>query len=154
MYVKAVFNVISISVSPDWDFSSGWAWISFFSLWSFSRSLQLLCCFTFFHSIDESFTVMAAGAGHLPKRARASILPHSCPLTQQAGIHPLSMHALLCSATVAASLWRDDCCTLLAGKLNCIRLTRQLTAISMHDWATTHFTASPYHCYTYKIYIT
>lgn len=106
------------------------------------------------HSTDRAFTVMVATAEHLLKRLRASRQLHSSPLMLHVGIHPLRMRPLLMHSCVQLH-WQQQHCGEMTAALcwqtnwTAPRLTRQLTAISMHDWATTHFTASHYHCCKY-----
>lgn len=142
--------MLSVSVYPQTDISLQAELGFFFPLWSFSRSLQLLYCFTSFHSIDEAFTVMAAGAGHLPKRVRASILPHSCPLTRHAGIHPLSMHALLMHSSLfsyTGSITVERRLLHSAGKQTELHEVNQAANSHFHAWLSNH----SLHCFSLSL---
>lgn len=127
---------LSVSVCiPDWHFSSCSAWL-FFSQWSFSRSLRLLCCFTCLHSTDEHITVLATTAGRLPNQVPSSLL-YCSPLTLHVGtqthMHTLLMHSFLFSSTGSFWGWRDNCCTLLASKLNCTEVNQ-----AVYTWLSNH----------------
>lgn len=115
---------LSVSVCiPDWYFSSCSAWL-FCSQWSFSRSLRLLCCFICLHSTDDhspgnhSRTITK----QYPWNQVPSSLLHYSPLTLHVGtqthMHTLLMHSFVFSSTGSFWGWRDECCTLLASKLN------------------------------------